>query len=163
MTPQHQDNDSADVTTFISLSGDASCNGLYSSKEGQTMVLHPGAGKFISFKLESLLRRHLECMRVSFLRWLLMIYFSGQWWVMFPAWLGEERQTVAEPGHQAQTRDYSGSGDKRLSQTLINKTLWCVSKVNKSKKGVSFNYSYQCWHFRTQTWPRCQCCEGRAK
>ena len=93
----------------------------------------------------------------------LMIYFSGQWWVMFPARLGEERQTVAEPGHQAQTRDYSGSGDKRLSQTLINKTLWCVSKVNKSKKGVSFNYSYQCWHFRTQTWPRCQCCEGRAK
>ena len=60
---------------------------------------------------------------------------------MFPARLGEERQTVGEPGHQAQTRDYSGSGDKRLSQTLINKTLWCVSKVNKSKKGVSFNYS----------------------
>ena len=61
---------------------------------------------------------------------------------MFPARLGEERQTVAEPGHRAQTRDYSGSGDKRLSQTLINKTLWCVSKVNKSKKkGVSFNYS----------------------
>ena len=60
---------------------------------------------------------------------------------MFPARLGEERQTVGEPGHQAQTRDYSGSGDKRLSQTLINKTWWCVSKVNKSKKGVSFNYS----------------------
>ena len=41
MTPQHQ-NDSGEVTTFMSLSGDASCNGLYSSKEGQTLVLEPG-------------------------------------------------------------------------------------------------------------------------
>ena len=41
MTPQHQ-NDSGEATTFMSLSGDASCNGLYSSKEGQTLVLEPG-------------------------------------------------------------------------------------------------------------------------
>ena len=39
---QHQDNDTGEVTTFMSLSGDASCNGLYSSKEGQTLVLNPG-------------------------------------------------------------------------------------------------------------------------
>jgi len=37
-----RDNDTDDeVTTFMSLSGDASCNGLYSSKEGQTLVLRP--------------------------------------------------------------------------------------------------------------------------
>ena len=40
---QPHDNDTDDgVTTFMSLSGDASCNGLYSSKEGQTLVLRPG-------------------------------------------------------------------------------------------------------------------------
>ena len=40
---QPRDNVTDDeVTTFMSLSGDASCNGLYSSKEGQTLVLRPG-------------------------------------------------------------------------------------------------------------------------
>ena len=31
-----------EMKTFMSLSGDASCNGLYSSREGQVLVVSPG-------------------------------------------------------------------------------------------------------------------------
>ena len=61
MTPQHQ-NDSGEVTTFMSLSGDASCNGLYSSKEGQTLVLEPGDDRISANFDESMfdLEKHLN-------------------------------------------------------------------------------------------------------
>ena len=34
--------------TYMSMSGDASCNGLYSSQDGQTLVLHPGLITYIT-------------------------------------------------------------------------------------------------------------------
>jgi len=33
--------ENGDQVTYMSMSGDASCNGLYSSQDGQTLVLHP--------------------------------------------------------------------------------------------------------------------------
>ena len=61
MIPQHQ-NDSGEATTFMSLSGDASCNGLYSSKEGQTLVLEPGDDRISVSLDESMLylEKHLN-------------------------------------------------------------------------------------------------------
>ena len=37
--------------TYMSMSGDASCNGLYSSQDGQTLVLHPGIITFFLFQI----------------------------------------------------------------------------------------------------------------
>ena len=37
-----QEVEDGEVVTYMSLSGEASCNGLYSSREGQTIILRPG-------------------------------------------------------------------------------------------------------------------------
>ena len=38
-----QEADGEEMITYMSLSGEASCNGLYSSREGHTLVLRPGS------------------------------------------------------------------------------------------------------------------------
>ena len=76
-----------EMITYMSISGEASCNGLYSSREGQTLVLRAGG---VSSGAESS-------------PWSYLDIFSQQRQFVFSSVLAETRQSVAKFGHETKT------------------------------------------------------------
>ena len=77
-----------EMITYMSISGEASCNGLYSSREGQTLVLRAG-GASLTLTESTVIFSH--------------DIFSQQRQFVFSSVLAQTRQSVAKFGPQTKT------------------------------------------------------------
>ena len=101
-----------EMVTYMSISGEASCNGLYSSREGQTLVLRAGGVTSVT-----------ESGRSS------LDIFSQQRQFVFSSVLAQTRQSVAKFGHETKTGNQPEPG-----QWWMNKYPNCNSLLFFSSK-----------------------------